>query len=519
MARLAAAVLAVLAVPVLAQDPDRDGDGLSDFHERHKHGTDPARPDSDGDGVPDGDWRERREYAYTVRCVVHVLRPVTVEHLCDDYQDARVLDETAEHVELEVVLYPFNTVAAGIGASAEWRRTAAGRNAWTAPGPTADWTPKLREAIVGGLNRDRIDAATLDDRTLVTKAAAWLLRHAKVQDGFTTFLTSFDAGGRPFVEPELQAAARAGQADKGLTLAQQWERELSARGMFEHGVRGSCTSTAIYLNGCLRALGVPTRVVLCIPLIDANDASEHELVRRGIRHPQVRDAVLAAAAGGQGKWSSHTFNEVLVGGRWVRLNGDRLGQNTYDRGLFGLMTHVGTWSDWADARLAKTVGRRQALGGRDDLFGGPNPYSTIALRDEFGVHSRLPRPGPATAEIARVWWTDDETLPQDVRDVVARREAFGLIAEVRGVGTSNDLEAFLAGADRRLYLEAPGRPKLSVALAQGCSWGRGDHCLVLVPFGPADRRDLARGVPYRLTARNGTDGHAWTLPSELDVQR
>lgn len=48
-------------------DPDRDGDGLSDFHETHKYGTDPAKADSDGDGVPDGDWLERREYEYTVQ--------------------------------------------------------------------------------------------------------------------------------------------------------------------------------------------------------------------------------------------------------------------------------------------------------------------------------------------------------------------------------------------------------------------------------------------------------------------
>ena len=60
----------VLAAPLLAQDPDRDGDGLSDFHEQHKYLTDPDAVDSDGDGTPDGDWFERREYTYTVRSVV-----------------------------------------------------------------------------------------------------------------------------------------------------------------------------------------------------------------------------------------------------------------------------------------------------------------------------------------------------------------------------------------------------------------------------------------------------------------
>src|SRR5688500_14487452 len=86
------------ALPLAAQvDPDTDRDGLSDFQETHKYRTDPRKADTDGDGVPDGDWRERREHQYTIRTVIQVMRPVTIEWLCDDHQDARVLDETAEH--------------------------------------------------------------------------------------------------------------------------------------------------------------------------------------------------------------------------------------------------------------------------------------------------------------------------------------------------------------------------------------------------------------------------------------
>ena len=58
-----------------ADDPDHDGDGLSDFQEVHKYRTDPNRPDSDSDGIPDGDWDERREFTYTVRSVVQVMPP------------------------------------------------------------------------------------------------------------------------------------------------------------------------------------------------------------------------------------------------------------------------------------------------------------------------------------------------------------------------------------------------------------------------------------------------------------
>ena len=102
----------LLALLLLAAPTDTDGDGLSDFEETHKYFTDPAKADSDGDGKPDGDWSERREYAYTVRSIVRVLRPAAA--ISDDYQDARVLEETEDYLELEVIHYPLNTVADAI---------------------------------------------------------------------------------------------------------------------------------------------------------------------------------------------------------------------------------------------------------------------------------------------------------------------------------------------------------------------------------------------------------------------
>src|SRR3954467_9259402 len=93
---------------------DSDHDGLSDFDEIHKYFTDPQKPDSDGDGIPDGEWQERREYAYSVHAVIKAPPPVNVATLNDDYQDARVLESRPESVEIEVVCYPLNTVAASI---------------------------------------------------------------------------------------------------------------------------------------------------------------------------------------------------------------------------------------------------------------------------------------------------------------------------------------------------------------------------------------------------------------------
>ncbi|MGE3173849.1 MAG: transglutaminase domain-containing protein [Planctomycetota bacterium] len=482
-------------------DKDTDRDGLSDFHEVHKYRTDPKKADSDGDGVPDGDWVERREYQYTVRTVVQVLRPVTPEYLCDDYQDARVLDATDDHVELEVVHYPFQGAAA-IESDPDWRRAAARMKEWTAPGPTNDWTPKMQKALLLALRQDGIDARALDDRALVEQASGWLCRHAKVEDGYTSFVTAFDGDGRPFVPDALEASVARAEREHGRALAEQWAREVSARGMFEHGARGSCTSSAIYLNGCLRALGVPTRTVLCIPVVDAGDERERAMLQR-LQHHRLRRVVTAAIQELEHSWASHTFNEVFVGGRWVRLNFDRLGQGIFDRQLYGLITHVGTFSDWADARAWETIGRRQKGGGAtDDVFGGRNPYSTLTIRDEFGPHCALDNPEGPTAAITGLSWGDDPALPEDVRGWFAKRGALGLIVHTDDQSPRGDeMKDFLGMVDRELRLEAAGRATVTAQVAQGVWWRGGG--LLAVLFDDAARQALVAGVDYTVTFPNG----------------
>lgn len=513
-------VLGLLTGSALTQkpaDPDRDRDGLSDFHEVHKYRTDPDKADSDGDGVPDGDWRERREYQYTIRTVVQVMRPVTPEFLSDDYQDARVLDETADYVELEVIHYPFNTVGETIGADPKWRQRAARMKRWTAPGPSSNWNKKMRRDLLAALKKDGIDAGRLDDKQLVQQASKWLCRHAKYNDSFTTFVTAFDDDGKPYLPEDLARAVPAG--GDGGRMAEQWERDMLARGMFENGVRGSCTSSATYLNGCLRALGIPTRIVLTIPIVDSNDPRELELLKRGIRHRALRRDTVAAIEKIKGSWASHTFNEVFVDGRWRRLNYDRLGQDIRSPGMFGILTHVATFWDWADAEMPKTIGRRQTLRLYDDVFGNANPYSTIALRDEFGVHSEIQEEDAILQQVnvQSVAW-GDLAPEKDVRDWFARRGEFGIVVRIDQVRNSTAAVGVLAEADQRVFLVADGHPTLKVGLQPGCAWGRdGDTADVVVLFGGADRRDLVAGVEYRVVFRNESefaklnDGDGFTI--------
>jgi transglutaminase-like putative cysteine protease len=510
--------LALAAIPLLAVPPpdaDADGDGLSDFHERHKHRTDPARADSDGDGIPDGDWLERREFAYTVRLVVDVLRPLTPEHLTDDFQDARVLDETGDVVQLEVVLYPFSTAPEALADDARADTSSLGPDAerWLAPGPTSDWDPELRADLLRAVAEDGIDATAPLDAATLRRVATWLVRHAEPREGRTVFVTAFDEGGERYVPEDLRDDVERVTAETGEPLEEQWAREVSAKGMFERGVRGSCSPSSIYLSGCLRALGVPTRTVLCIPAIDANDEREVALLRQGIEHPEVRGTLLSAAQRARGAWTSHSFNEVRIGGRWWRLDYDVLGRGILVPDSLGLMVHVATFRDWADARMPETLGRRQTLDLRDARLDGPNPYSTISIRDAFGEHSGLEPPAPVERRlhVARLFWSDDPALHEDIQASVAKHGRFGLFARVTGIPSSDALREVLGQGDRRVWLEAPGAPRLGIGFDPGCWWYSNGTAHVYLPFGAADRRDLREGVEYAVVARNRTDGYAWEI--------
>ncbi len=113
---------------------------------------------------------------------------------------------------------------------------------------------------------------------------------------------------------------------------------------------------------------------------------------KGLTHHGVRAKVQTAARKAGGSFNSHTFNEVFVGGRWRRLNYSTLGQGILDRNDLGLMTHVYTFGDLAEAGLTETWGRRCALGERDDVYRHANPYRTLAVSDQFGEPADAPNP-------------------------------------------------------------------------------------------------------------------------------
>jgi hypothetical protein len=516
----------LLAAPAWGDGPDSDGDGLSDFQEVHKYRTDPKRFSTAGDGVSDGDWERRREFTYTVRSVIKVMEPVNVDCLNDDYQDARVLVRRDKYVEMEVVHYPFNTVADAITGDPDWRKHNQAFKEYLRPGVTTNWDEGLRRDLVAALRADGIDPDRLDDKELVSRVARWLLNHSKFTNMFCTHYVDFP-GGRPAIYPGLEAKFESDKGDPAWTPQQQLEHELFGRSMFANRSRGTCTSTAVLLTTVFRALGIPTRMVLALPLVDATDPAQVEMVRENLHLHRVKRTVLLGLSGVKG-YANHTFNEVLIGGRWIRLNDSRLGQNILDAGTFGLLTHVNTFGDLSDVPLAATWGKRYALGERDEVFRHGNPYRAEQVSDRFGKYARVENPEAREHQVltlSRAYWPGSPECPESFK----RSKSAGRMDPKAGYVLAHAREwfpdepygqysVFIKGAGKEFLFRAEGH-----ADVLGRIWGSftdpPEVHEILIVIAPQEYAKMEPGADYVLISKNGSAVYQWKTEGRVSIRR
>ncbi len=524
---LSVAALVALAASVQAslagEDADRDGDGLSDFQEIHKYRTDPDRRDSDGDGTPDGERDERREYTYSVRTVLRVVPPVNEAHLCDDYQDARVLKKTPQYYELEVIHYPLSTAGDEIGEDANWRETIAElKGDGLQSGPSVNWDATMRRDLETALAADGIHIDRLTDREVVLRVSEWVLRNTRAHDNFNGFHVYFPDGvATPY--PGREQSIEHDKTDASWTIAEQLEREVLGRQMFYHRMHGTCTSTAVLMTTVMRAAGIPARMVLCTPVVDASGGDNLELIRKGVTHHRIREIILSALAPLAGSNASHTFNEVYVDGRWRRLNYSRLGQKILDRGMFGLVTHVNTFYDLADTDLVNWGGREP-----DDVFKYENAYTAVEVSDHFGAHAEVPNP-PATAtdikelRISKVRWAGSDKLPECVDPDNFKYDGSGHLLlhvdEPLGGAGGDDYGKFYEAAPKRFVLRAKDQPDIPLQAERGY-WLNSVHDAreFYARISPEDMPKMKPDLEYTLAPAE--DGKTrWTVAPKLRVKR
>jgi hypothetical protein len=150
-------------------------------------------------------------------------------------------------------------------------------------------------------------------------------------------------------------------------------------------VRGSCTSSAILWETVFRAIGIPSRIVLTIPIVDSNDKNQKAMLSN-ITDSKIADMVKQGVEKAVG-FAAHTYNEVYEGNRWVRLNYDILNQNIVDSKYLGAMIHINTFNDLSEGDLT-IWGKRYALR-TPDSFKYYNPYETLSVKSENGVNSKI----------------------------------------------------------------------------------------------------------------------------------
>ncbi len=529
MIRLLLLAIALLSSPLLAQPQDRDSDrdGLSDYQEIHKYSTDPAKRDSDGDGVPDGDWRERREFTYTIRTVIQVMPAYDLATINDDYQDARVLFQCDDYVELEVIHYPFNTNATTIVGDKRWRKNARKLAAFLKPGVTTNFDRAMQKELLARLKKAGIDVAKLTDKEVVERVSKWALDHARSLGGTCVWAVDFEKD-RPVVPASLRQKFDSKRGE--LSDAEMFDREIYVKGMFEHGTRGTCTTSANYLTGILRAVGIPTRSIVTIPVVDASNPRNLEMLEKRLTHHALRRDIVKGVKGLKDSFAAHTYNEVWVGGRWRRLNYDRLGQNILDVGYMGLMTRVHTFHDLATANLGGGwgLGRQKP----SDLFRFSNPYTALTISDAFGPHCSIDNPQVDDGEhhaltVTKAFWFEaDKDRPKMIgpdwhgAQDKARGNVLLQVREVRGGDGAPQYNEFFEGADKQMMLRCKGEEDVLAQVLH--SWWVDSNSGATYFYARISRgqfRAMKRGKSYSLFARNESENWKWRIAPGLTLTR
>jgi hypothetical protein len=349
------------------------GERISDYARAHKYfGDDP------------------KEFTYTITSVMQFAKPIDVADMTDDYQDAQLIAQDEDSATVEITYYPLNTNREGIVENPKWKRDYAHMTEYLAPTATENWDERMRADLLAELRQDGINPDTLTDLQVVTQVSRWLKRRSRFISAFTIWYVHYPDG-RPEVLPLLRPAFDKEKPTPDTTDQQMFDQEVLGRSMFYNRVHGSCTSYAVYLATVLRALGIPSRIVFCVPPVDANDPQQKEMLLSAIHHNAVRATIRHGLP--RGGFANHLFNEAFIGNRWVRVNYDLVGQNTLDDSYLGLLTHILTTDSLSHVPMAETWGRRYAMyPAVSPKLSSKNPYRLLKVTDHFGLRAKIANP-------------------------------------------------------------------------------------------------------------------------------
>ncbi|HYE83186.1 MAG TPA: transglutaminase domain-containing protein [Clostridia bacterium] len=370
----------VIQPPISNSNSDSDGDGLPDFQEKYKYYTDPNSKDSDNDGTPDGDWEERREYTYTLKFNLQITGPWDINSMNNDYQDTRIIKETKNYAECEIILYPENSIKEGIGRNYSWGDYGQEFDKYLKPYLYANWDEQMKKDLISELKGIGIDPEKLSDRDLVQKVSIWI-------EGSTEsieyrrppqFYLKYDKNGKFYVDEKYRRYFEEFvKSDKSITLDELVNKLVLGKQMYYNKARGACTSSTTYAATIYRALGIPTRHV-CTTKIMFKDDLLH--LTENIKNPFVKELLLSTRKSS----SNHMYNEVYLDGRWIRIDYNELGFSNIQAGRGIYYQHYSP-NDLSELNMVDDYG---AMVSRSDWgpFKNGEFFKLLGMSDNYGKY-------------------------------------------------------------------------------------------------------------------------------------
>ena len=282
---------------------DTDSDGLSDYDEYCKYRTDPRKKDSDGDGKLDKDWQERREYTYTIRALCEIRPPSDLKMINDPYQDARPVKQKAFHKDgkiVEVLIFPFAT--AHVYPQPYPKEIIDKKlKEYIKPTVSMNYSPETKEEI-----SDIIEGVATDVEA-IEKMLRWINSETELIKELPHWSYFNIVDGKIVWHKSVGDS----QQDKRFL-----ETNFFGDSMFKKKVHGTCSSTAILRGTMFRAAGLPTRLIQTLPLITRYSEDPEPLADRLRMRAMAKGYNWGPGNGG----ANHTYNEVFLNNRWVRVD-------------------------------------------------------------------------------------------------------------------------------------------------------------------------------------------------------
>lgn len=463
---------------------------------------------------------------YTITSTMEILKPVKIEAMSNDAQKTEIISENDLSIKVKITVDPLADQMSSLVPNSNWKNdytSNANLNKYLAPGITTNWDEDMRSELLAALAKADIFPDQLSDVELVQKVSKWIFRSSEFQfqDHFISYDVEFKDG-KAQVIPELQSHFESEkEKNKFTTDDEALAQGVFGKSMFHARKYGNCTYSATLQATVLKALGIPTRLVLMIPAIDWNDQSQWEMLRDNIHQHIVQKTVMQGLAlQSVGSWGSHTFNEVYVGNKWVRLNYTTLGQKPADSQFFGLMLQVNEMSDWSEANLGRTWGIHAQSQNLVKLSSN-NTFRTFAVTDKAELLTDTNNSLPAVAEIKSInldqaYNADDMTLPESIKGNLKADPGFAVKINT---GTQNpqyaDIAVFRRNISREFLLKGSGVP--DVQIYEVGSWF--EPGLTALKFKPKDMNQLVDGVEYSLVSSSQSSDYKWLMDASLKFKK